>query len=53
MSGRRQDGNSGSAGPRAFVLPVAWIAVLLVCYWLAADWRTVPALLAQAVATLH
>jgi hypothetical protein len=53
MTGRRQDGQSGSAGRRAFVLPVAWIVALLACYWLAVDWRTVPALLAQAVATLH
>jgi hypothetical protein len=53
MNGRRQDSNSGSVGPRAFVLPVAWIAVLLVCYFLAADWHAVPALLAQAMATLH
>jgi hypothetical protein len=53
MSERRQDGHSGSAGRRAFVVPVAWIVVLLACYWLAADWRAVPALLSQALATIH
>lgn len=53
MTGRRQDAQLGSAGRRAFLVPVAWIAALLASYWLVVDWQSVPALISATFAAIR
>jgi hypothetical protein len=38
---------------RNFAIPVLLILVLLVSYWLLADWHVLPRLLASAFAAVH
>lgn len=48
MPNTRKDGN----GNHGYVAPVAWIVLLLVCYWLISDWNSLPMLLNSAIATI-
>ena len=38
---------------RAFAVPLFGIVVLLLCYWILADWQDVPAMLTRALASLR
>jgi hypothetical protein len=40
-------------GGRAFAFPLAGIALLLVCYWVLADWQDMPKIISEALASLH
>jgi hypothetical protein len=40
-------------GSRAFTVPLFGIAVLLMAYWLLADWRQVPEIISSALAMVH
>lgn len=53
MTSHRRDAHFGSPGRRAFFVPVAWIAVLLVSYWLMVDWQSVPELISEAFAAIR
>ena len=48
MPNSRRDGN----GYRGFAAPVAWIVLLLVCYWVISEWNTLPTLINSALATI-
>lgn len=52
MAEHRHGLRLGSPGGRAFFVPVAWIAALLISYWLAVDWQSVPAMISAAVAAI-
>jgi hypothetical protein len=47
MGGRRQQ-----ASGKALAVSVAWIIGLLACYWLIADWNTLPSAIASAIARM-
>ena len=53
MTVRRHDAQLGSPGRRAFLVPVAWIAALLACYWVLVDWQSVPVLISAAFAAIR
>jgi hypothetical protein len=38
---------------RAYAAPLFWVAVLMVCYWLLAEWPELPKLLGSLKAGLH
>jgi hypothetical protein len=40
-------------GSRAFAVPLLGIVVLLVFYWLLADWQHVPEIFGSALAAVH
>jgi hypothetical protein len=40
-------------GGRAFAFPLFGIVVLLLCYWVLAEWQDVPRLLNGALASVH
>ncbi len=40
-------------GGKAFAFPLLGIVFLLACYWVLADWQAVPALLSDALASVH
>ena len=42
-----------SNGTHGYVAPVAWIMVLLAGYWLISEWKSLPALIHSAIATIH
>ena len=46
-------GDSVHGTRRAFYGVVAWIIVLLVAYWLLAEWQTLPALAASLLAPVR
>jgi hypothetical protein len=40
-------------GAKAFAFPLVGIVLLLACYWILADWPDVPALVGDALASVH
>ncbi len=38
---------------KAFAVPLLGIALLLVCYWVLADWQELPTLMSRALASVH
>ncbi|HVC61754.1 MAG TPA: hypothetical protein VND19_15490 [Acetobacteraceae bacterium] len=52
MTGRKHDAQLGSPSRGAFLVPMTWIAGLLACYWLLADWQSVPGLISAAIAAI-
>jgi hypothetical protein len=38
---------------RAYAAPLFWVAVLMVCYWLLAEWPELPKLIGELKAGLH
>lgn len=38
---------------KAFAYPVLGIALLLVCYWVLADWQDLPTMVNRALASVH
>ncbi len=38
---------------RGFAVPVFGIVVLLLCYWILAEWQDVPAMVTRALASLR
>ena len=38
---------------RGFAVPVFGIEVLLLCYWILAEWQDVPAMVTRALASLR
>jgi hypothetical protein len=53
MAVARKDEHSSILGNRAFYGPVLWILVLLVAYFVLADWQAVPSLIASTFAAIH
>ncbi|MBN8926138.1 MAG: hypothetical protein J0H19_05895 [Rhodospirillales bacterium] len=49
MGGRRREAYSA----RAFFVSVAWIVMLLVCYWVLSAWPVLPRLITSAFATIE
>ena len=47
MTAGRRLGDSGYGTGRAIYGVVAWILILLVAYWLVAEWQSLPALAAS------
>ena len=48
MGGRRREAYSA----RAFFVSVAWIAMLLFCYWVLTAWPAIPRLITSAFAAI-
>ena len=48
MPGSRKAEHHG----RAFAIPVMWILVLLLSYWLVSDWQAVPRLITGALGAI-
>jgi hypothetical protein len=42
-----------AGGPKAFAMPMLGIAVLLLSYFILADWDQVPTLISGALAAVH
>lgn len=42
-----------SRGGRAFAIPLFGIAMLLLCYWVLAEWQDVPTMVSNALAAVH
>jgi hypothetical protein len=40
-------------GGRAFAVPVFGIVVLLLCYWVLAEWHDVPTMVTGTLASVH
>lgn len=40
-------------GGKAFAFPLAAIVLLLICYWIMADWPAMPALINSALTAMH
>jgi hypothetical protein len=38
---------------KAYAMPLFWVAVLMVCYWVLAEWPELPRLIAFLKANLH
>jgi len=38
---------------RAYAAPLFGVVLLLLCYWLLADWHNVPAVICSVVAAVH
>jgi hypothetical protein len=51
-AGRRLS-DAGSDARRAIIGVVAWIMVLLIGYWLVADWQSLPALAHTLLSSVH
>lgn len=49
MPNTRKDGN----GNHGYAAPVAWILLLLCCYWVISEWNSLPALINSTIATIH
>ena len=49
MPGSRKEEHPG----RAFAIPVMWILVLLVSYWLMSDWQALPRLFSNAIGAIQ
>ncbi|HXT80508.1 MAG TPA: hypothetical protein VN702_13155 [Acetobacteraceae bacterium] len=49
MAGSRKAEHPG----RAIAIPVMWILVLLVSYWLMSDWQALPRLLSSAIGAIQ
>jgi hypothetical protein len=49
MPNSRKDSN----GHHGYTAAVAWIVLLLFCYWLISEWNALPALLASTLATVR
>jgi hypothetical protein len=49
MPSPRKEVQSG----RAYAAPLLWVAVLMVCYWVLAEWPELPKLFALLRVSLH
>ena len=52
MAQSNGDRSKRDPGARVFVIPLLWIAALLVGYWLLADWNTLPMMIGGALAEI-
>ncbi|MBV9252263.1 MAG: hypothetical protein JO227_23830 [Acetobacteraceae bacterium] len=51
MNIRRRDVPRSGYTARAFVVPVVWIVILLLSYWVLSDWQSLPILVSGALAS--
>lgn len=49
MPTSRRETSSG----KTYAAPLFWVVVLLLCYWILAEWPQLPSLLASIKASLH
>ena len=49
MPNTRKDGSAN----HGYAAPVAWIVLLLCGYWIISEWKTLPALISSAIATIQ
>ena len=53
MTAGRRLGDSATDGRRAILGVVVWIVVLLVGFWLVADWQSLPSLASSLLASVR
>jgi len=49
MMASRKEINSG----RAYAAPLFWVVILMLCYWILAEWQELPSLIASVKAGLR